>query len=105
MAVRVDTNATVVARPGLVERIEDALDRGSVLVVAAAGYGKSTALHEALAARGEPSTWISCAHTGGDGGRLLVALVERLRRVAPGSADVLAERIASASQRLDAARL
>ena len=105
MAVKVDTRGAALARPGLVGRLSDAVDAGSVLIVAAAGYGKSMVLQETLAERSEPTVWLSGFAAGGDAGRLLLSLVERLRRVVPGSADVFAEHMAAASQRLDVAAM
>lgn len=96
-----DPSEVLVPRPGLVGRLAEAIERGGVLVVAAAGYGKTSALRETLAARPGPTAWISCAAAGGDAGLLLLALVERLRDVAPGSADVLAERLAATLHRVD----
>lgn len=93
---------TLVERPALVARLSDALDRGGLLLTAGAGYGKSTALAQTLAARPGPSAWISCATTGdGEAALLLVALVECLREVTPGSSDVLAGRLQETPQRVD----
>jgi len=92
----------VVDRPGLVARLSDALDRGGLLLTAGAGYGKTTALGQTLATRSGPSAWVSCATTGdGEAALLLLALVERLREVAPGSSDVLAGRLRGIPQRVD----
>ena len=41
-----------IARPALARTISDALDAGSVLLVAGAGYGKTMALEEAIARSG-----------------------------------------------------
>ena len=100
------TPEAVVDRPGLVARLSDALERGGLILTAAAGYGKTTALEQTLAARDGPSVWVSCMTTGdGEAGLLLLALVERLREVAPGSSDVLAGRLQGTPQRVDAPAL
>lgn len=105
MALQSRAPDTVVARPGLVGRLSEAIDSGGVLLTAAAGYGKTTVLRETLATRSGATVWISCAATGGDAGLLLLVLVNRLREVAPGSADVLAERLEATLQRVDAPSL
>jgi LuxR family transcriptional regulator, maltose regulon positive regulatory protein len=97
--------SALVARPALRGRLTAALDRGGVLVVAGAGYGKTTALEQALAGREGPTAWVSCASVGGDAGLLLMALIERVRRTAPGSVDVLAERLETTRQRVDVVSL
>ncbi|HKP90918.1 MAG TPA: AAA family ATPase, partial [Thermoleophilaceae bacterium] len=78
-------------RPALVSRIADALDQGSVLLVAGPGYGKTTALAEALATRS--AAWVRCAPFHRDPGRLLESIVAALRDASPGVADVVAERM------------
>jgi DNA-binding SARP family transcriptional activator len=96
------TAATFVERPRIVVGLRRALDKGGALLVAPAGYGKTSALQQTLAEGAGPVVWISCADTGGgDAGLLLQRLVERLRDVLPGSADVLAERLAATLQRVD----
>jgi ATP/maltotriose-dependent transcriptional regulator MalT/DNA-binding SARP family transcriptional activator len=69
-----------------------------VLFVAGAGYGKTMALEEALAARPTPCVWLRCTWADRDAGRLLNRLVDGLRVAAPGAVDVLAERLAGALQ-------
>ena len=68
-----------ISRPALAGGIAEALQNGAVLLVAGAGYGKTMALGEALETGGLRSVWIACAQTGGDQGRVLMALVEGLR--------------------------
>ena len=100
------TPEDLVNRPGLVARLSGALDRGGLILTAAAGYGKTIALQQTLATRAESSVWVSCATTGGgEAGLLLLALIERLREVVPGSSDVLAGRLAATIQRVDAPSL
>src|SRR4051794_11234012 len=92
-----------IPRPRLAGRIVDALDSGSLVVVAPAGYGKTTALAEAVAGSGTTVAWLSCSRTDRDAGRLLLHLVGSLRRAVPGAADVLAERLDVATERVDPA--
>ncbi|CAA9464850.1 MAG: hypothetical protein AVDCRST_MAG65-171, partial [uncultured Solirubrobacteraceae bacterium] len=49
---------TRVARPELSARMVRLIGTGGLLLVAGAGYGKSTAVEEALREWGGPSTWI-----------------------------------------------
>lgn len=92
-----------IARPALAERICDGLDSGSVLLVAGPGYGKTLALEEALARGERRAVWLSCAEAGGEGRRLLGALLAGLRATVPGLADVVGESLAAASQPVDVA--
>ena len=77
-----------------------ALDRGALLVIAGAGYGKTTLLEEALAARGWPMAWASVTENERDAGRLLVALLSALEAELPGVAGPLLERLASGTEPL-----
>jgi ATP/maltotriose-dependent transcriptional regulator MalT len=85
-----------IARPILVERLNRALDRGSLLLLAGAGCGKTVALEEALAAREARCAWLRCTPADTDAGRLLRRLVQSLSEAAPGAVDLLAERLAMA---------
>jgi ATP/maltotriose-dependent transcriptional regulator MalT/DNA-binding SARP family transcriptional activator len=91
-----------IARPGLAERVNRALDSGSVVLTAGAGCGKTIALEQALALRPTPSVWLRCRPTDQDPGTLLRRLVQMLSEVAPGAVDLLAERLARAQERVDA---
>ena len=90
----------VLERPELRRRIRSALDAGSLLVVADAGFGKTTALREALDGDGD-SAWVRCRDSGADPGRLLGLAIESIRGAVPGAADVLAERLAAAREPVD----
>jgi ATP/maltotriose-dependent transcriptional regulator MalT/DNA-binding SARP family transcriptional activator len=81
--------------------LADALEAGSVLLVAGAGYGKTMALEEAIEVSGRRAVWLSCRDVGGDAGRLLISVVEWLRRAEPGLADVLGERLAAGLEPVD----
>jgi ATP/maltotriose-dependent transcriptional regulator MalT/DNA-binding SARP family transcriptional activator len=91
-----------VARLELSERLAASLDRGSVILVADAGFGKTTALEQALARRGGPTVWLRTARGDGDPGRLVGRLVDAIRLAVPGVAEDYAERFAGATQPLDA---
>ncbi len=93
-----------IERPGLSAHIDLALDAGSLLVIADAGFGKTTALRQALERTRVNAAWIGCGDAGGDPGRLLGLIVEAVRRVLPGAADALAERLASAREPVDPER-
>ena len=93
--------ADAIPRRRLAGRIADALDGGSVVVVAPAGYGKTTALAEAVGVSPARPAWLSCSPSDRDPGRLLVHLVGSVRRAVPGAADVLGERLDVATERVD----
>src|SRR6476620_3594235 len=91
-------------RPDLTARILAGLEAGSVLVVADAGFGKTSALEQALA-RGElDAAWVRCGDAGGDAGRLVGLVVDAVRAAVPGAADVLAERLAATREPVDPQR-
>jgi DNA-binding SARP family transcriptional activator/tetratricopeptide (TPR) repeat protein len=94
-----------IARPILAERLNRALDRGALLLLAGAGCGKTVALEEALAARDARSAWLRCTPADTDAGRLLRRLVQALSEATPGAVDLLAERLAMAQERIDARAL
>src|SRR3954447_18331503 len=89
------------SRPALVQELNRALDAGSLLLVAGAGYGKTMALEEALEARAARAVWLRCTRADSDPGRLLRRVVEALREAAPGVVDVFAERLGAAQEQLD----
>jgi ATP/maltotriose-dependent transcriptional regulator MalT/DNA-binding SARP family transcriptional activator len=98
--VRVATLGRI-ARPALTRTISDALDAGSVLLVAGAGYGKTMALEEAITHRPRRTVWLSCRDAGGEAGRLLMGTVEGLRATVPGLTDVVGERLAASNEPVD----
>lgn len=103
MATREERAAHVrIARPGLAERVNRALNSGSVVITAGAGCGKTLALEQALAVRGGPSVWLRCRPADRDPGTLLRRLVQRLSQASPGAVDLMAERLAMAQDRIDA---
>jgi len=79
--------APLVARPRLAAQLDEGLRRGSrlLLVVAPAGYGKTTLLHEWLAGRGPagPHLWHTLGEADNDPPHLLAGLLAALRAALP----------------------
>lgn len=94
-------SAARIARPGLARQLADGFDAGAVVLVAGAGYGKTTALEEAIELSGRHAVWLACGDAGGEAGRLLLAAVEGLRAAVPGLADVVGDKLASALEPVD----
>jgi DNA-binding SARP family transcriptional activator/tetratricopeptide (TPR) repeat protein len=92
-----------IPRPAVAARLARALDDGHLLLVAGAGFGKTMALEDALALRGGAAAWVRCADLDRDPGRLLADVVRALASAAPGAADVLGERLATAPLQIDPA--
>jgi LuxR family transcriptional regulator, maltose regulon positive regulatory protein len=77
-----------VVRPRLIERLDDGLRSGLVLVSASAGFGKTTVVSEWVAGRsrvepGAHTAWLSLDEGDSDPARFLSYLVAALRTVAP----------------------
>lgn len=88
-----------IPREELVERVRAGLDAGSVLLVAGAGFGKTTILERAL--EGRHAVWVSCAESDAHKGHLLSKLMDGLRAAVPGAIDVLAERVTGSRRAID----
>jgi LuxR family transcriptional regulator, maltose regulon positive regulatory protein len=73
----------LVARGRLVERLADARDVPLALVVAPAGYGKTTALLEWAEEDPRPFAWIAVDHDDNDAARLLAAIALALDEIEP----------------------
>jgi ATP/maltotriose-dependent transcriptional regulator MalT len=93
--------AGLIERRGVTAQIAAALEHGSLLLVAGAGYGKTTALRQAVGEAGKSVAWVRCGDAGGDAGRLLALLLDAVGIAAPGAADALAEQLAGARQPID----
>jgi hypothetical protein len=78
----------------------DALGTGSLLVVAGAGFGKTTAIEAAVQPSRLTSAWVPCSE-GEDAGTLMARILAALRRAMPGMVDVLGERLVVPGQRVD----
>ena len=94
-----------IERVGLAARIVGALDAGSLLLIADAGFGKTTALQQGLERGGFGAAWIRCANAGGDAGRLVGLIVEAVCTALPGAADALAERLSTTREPVDPERV
>ncbi len=79
----------------------DALESGSVLLTAGAGYGKTTILDEALNGQSGPVAWVSCSSTERVPETLLQRILEATARAVPGASDALSERLAAATGQVD----
>src|SRR4051794_18681563 len=88
-----------IPRVRLAARIGDALETGSLIVTAGAGYGKTTALEQGLGER--VAVWLTCSEAERAPAALLMRIVEGVAEVAPGASDAVAERLASGTQRVD----
>ena len=73
----------IVARPRLIERLDEGLHRKLTLVSAPAGFGKTTLLGGWAAALPRPITWLSLDEGDNDPARFLGHLVAAVRTVAP----------------------
>lgn len=73
-----------------------------MLLLAGAGYGKTTALEEAVELSGRRSIWLGCRQAGGGAVRLLIDAVDGLRAAVPGLADVVGEALAGSHDPVDA---
>jgi len=91
----------LIARPRLARTLSDAFDVGSVVLVAGPGYGKTLALEGALRLDERRSLWISCGASRGEAARILMAVIEGLRTVVPGVADVVGDRLAAGAEAVD----
>jgi DNA-binding SARP family transcriptional activator/tetratricopeptide (TPR) repeat protein len=90
-----------VARPALAHALALALGAGDALVVAGAGFGKTTAVEEALGGRSWRVAWIGCGFDD-DADRLLLRLVDALRRALPEVSSALVAPAAGAGGAIDA---
>ena len=73
----------IVARPRLIERLDEGLHRKLTLVSAPAGFGKTTLLGGWLTALPRPTAWVSLDEGDSDPSRFLSYLVAALRTIAP----------------------
>jgi len=98
---RLDHQGRTIPRPRLAARVADALDSGNVILTAGAGFGKTTVLEEALAARTTPVAWVNCSERERGPGILVTAIIAATSRAAPGTTDARAERLATGIEPID----
>lgn len=79
-----------IPRPQLASRVSHALVDHPLVIVAPAGYGKTTLVEEALAASQLRGAWIRCTPADRHAGRLLGSIVRAVNDAAPGSSEVVA---------------
>jgi LuxR family maltose regulon positive regulatory protein len=79
-----------VARPRLVERLEEGLARGLLLVCAPAGFGKTSLLADWARRGGRPVAWLSLDQADNDPARFWRHAVAALDRARPGIAEQVA---------------
>lgn len=75
--------AKAVARPRLVERLEEGLHRTLTLVSAPAGFGKTTLVSEWVANCGRPVAWLSLDDADSDPARFLAYMLSAIQTVTP----------------------
>jgi LuxR family maltose regulon positive regulatory protein len=73
----------LVARPVLIQRLNEGLDGKLTLVSAPAGYGKTTLLTDWLHHAGRPFAWLTLDANDNDPARFLAYLVEALKGIDP----------------------
>ena len=98
---RLDQQGRAIPRPRLAASIVAALDSGNVILTAGAGFGKTTVLEQALAGRSSPVAWVHCTERERGPGILVTAIIDAISRVAPGTTDALAERLATGIEPID----
>jgi ATP/maltotriose-dependent transcriptional regulator MalT len=76
-------HAKQVARPGLIERMNDRLDKTLILVSAPAGFGKTTLLTEWVVQAGLPVAWLSLDAGDNDPHRFISYLISALSGALP----------------------
>ena len=88
-------------RPRVEGRLRSALDRGPVLLLAPAGWGKTVALTAALRERTGPAAWHACGRRDTDAGRLVLGILRSVGRAVPGATDVLLEQLGAPGDAVD----
>ncbi|WP_436794691.1 BTAD domain-containing putative transcriptional regulator [Actinospongicola halichondriae] len=82
-----------IPRRALAARTTEALIDRSIVVVAPAGYGKTTLIEDALSASKIRGAWVRCAPADRHAGRLLASLADAVNGVAPGTTEVVADAV------------
>jgi len=94
-----------VSRPALAVRVAEALGRGALLLVAGAGFGKTTALDDGIRTADLSAVWLSCGAADEVAGTLLVRMLKGISRTVPGAVDTFLERLALAPEQIEVAAL
>jgi LuxR family maltose regulon positive regulatory protein len=81
----------VVARPRLIQRLDEGLHAKLMLIAAPAGFGKTTLVSAWLAQSGRSAAWLSLDARDGDLSRFLAYLVAALQTIVPGIGDSVLE--------------
>ncbi|WP_217912687.1 LuxR C-terminal-related transcriptional regulator [Miltoncostaea marina] len=98
-----DRRPGLVARPGLLARLDEAVERHRLtLVGAGAGWGKSTLVGEWLAERGHPAAWVALDPSDDDPARFWGYVTEALRRAGVPVDDATAGALAGGGETLGA---
>jgi DNA-binding SARP family transcriptional activator len=100
---RAVTGRLRITRPELTASMVSSLLAGSLLLIAGAGFGKTTAVELALDDLDWPFARLSCTSESRDAGRLLSAIVASLQLAAPGLVDVIADLLGGALGPIDVA--
>src|SRR5436190_3937227 len=98
---RPDVQGRTIPRPRLATRVADALDSGNAILTAGAGFGKTTVLEQALVGRTTPVAWVNSSDRERGPGILVTAIIDAISRVAPGTTDAMAERLATGIEPID----
>jgi ATP/maltotriose-dependent transcriptional regulator MalT len=73
----------VVARPRLIERLNEGLHRKLTLISAPAGSGKTTLVSEWIVSCGRPAAWLSLDESDNDPARFLIYLINAVQKISP----------------------
>jgi ATP/maltotriose-dependent transcriptional regulator MalT/DNA-binding SARP family transcriptional activator len=90
-----------ISRTRLAGRVSDALESGSLIITAGAGFGKTTILDQALGGTEMPVAWINCSERERGPGILVMRIVNAISEATPGASDALAERLVTGIEPID----
>jgi ATP/maltotriose-dependent transcriptional regulator MalT/DNA-binding SARP family transcriptional activator len=96
---RLETEGRIIGRARLAARVGDALDKGSVVITAGAGSGKTMLLEQAL--DGRAVAWLSCSEAERAPGALLIRLIAAIADAVPGASDAFGEQLARGLDPID----
>ncbi len=93
--------AVRIPRRELVAQANEALIDRAIVVVAPAGYGKTTLVEDALHASRTRGAWVRCTPADRHAGRLLASITRAVDEIAPGTAAVMADAVEGGHEALD----